>query len=209
MNFTLPNFQNIKKMKKGGVYMFNKSLRKDAKGFTLIELLIVIVIIGILAGVLVAVINPAAQQNRARDATVQAGLNKMALAVGSFNAAYGRLPSTTEFGGIIDGETAAPTCALAAGVVTCTYTMTSIPLPTVNCSANQNCCAASPNNFVGNGDAAGDETPCVFRYSGDTATGRFRIWGKSYGISNGTFLYDSTDGGQIKQCDNLNATTTC
>ena len=209
MNFTLPNFQNIKKMKKGGVYMFNKSLRKDAKGFTLIELLIVIVIIGILAGVLVAVINPAAQQNRARDATVQAGLNKMALAVGSFNSAYGRLPTNTEFGGLIDGE-AGLACAIAAGVVTCTYTMPNIPLPTVNCAANQNCCAAAPNSFIGDGDTtAGDTTACVYRYQGDSATGRFRVWGKSFGINNGTFLYDSTDGGQIKQCDNTNATTTC
>lgn len=51
------------------------------KAFTLIELLIVIVIIGILAGVVLAVLNPAKQQRRAREAVFQANVNKYCAAL--------------------------------------------------------------------------------------------------------------------------------
>jgi len=50
------------------------------KGFTLVELLIVIVIIGILAGVVIGVLNPIQQQNRARDGTLRSSISKAALA---------------------------------------------------------------------------------------------------------------------------------
>jgi len=43
--------------------LIKKSFHRKEEGFTLIELLIVVVIIGILAGVLITVINPIRQQN--------------------------------------------------------------------------------------------------------------------------------------------------
>ena len=64
----------------------------NQKGFTLIELLIVIVIIAILAGVLIALINPAQQQNRARDASVIATMNKVALSAQGYISSYGSAP---------------------------------------------------------------------------------------------------------------------
>jgi len=48
--------------------LVNCQLSAVNSGFTLIELLIVIAIIGILAAILIAVIDPASQQKKARDA---------------------------------------------------------------------------------------------------------------------------------------------
>ena len=67
--------------------------RLGYKGFTLIELLIVIVIIGILAGVVLQILNPARQQNRAKDGVTRATMNKIALSLGSVNSAYGYYPT--------------------------------------------------------------------------------------------------------------------
>ncbi|MFA6981676.1 MAG: prepilin-type N-terminal cleavage/methylation domain-containing protein [Patescibacteria group bacterium] len=55
--------------------------KKDERGFTLIELLIVIVIIGILAGVLITVLDPAAQQRKASEASLRANVEKGCLAL--------------------------------------------------------------------------------------------------------------------------------
>jgi len=46
-------------------------------GFTLIELLIVIAIIGILAGIVIAVINPTRQRTKANEAVLRANVAKM------------------------------------------------------------------------------------------------------------------------------------
>lgn len=48
-----------------------------SSGFTLIELLIVIVIIGIMSGALIAVINPATQQRRAKESVLRANVDKL------------------------------------------------------------------------------------------------------------------------------------
>lgn len=58
----------------------NKTNRRQ-KGFTLIELLIVIVIIGILAGVILAVINPAEQRKKASEGVLRANTDKLCTAL--------------------------------------------------------------------------------------------------------------------------------
>ncbi len=50
---------------------------RHSKAFTLIELLIVVVIIGILAGIVLSVLNPAQQQRRAREGVLQASTGKL------------------------------------------------------------------------------------------------------------------------------------
>jgi prepilin-type N-terminal cleavage/methylation domain-containing protein len=184
------------------------SLLTSEKGFTLIELLIVIVIIGILAGVLIAVIDPAAQQSRARDATVQATINKMALAVGGFRSAYGRAPDALEFTGSIDGETVVVGSCLV-DLDECLFTHTSaLPMAGHDAACN------ATNTYVGDGSAT-DDTNCEYRYLAieDNATNpgfdNFLIFGKSFGINDGTFVYDSTDS-IIHQCKGTDASSgTC
>jgi len=58
-----------------------KRVRNNKRnGFTLIELLIVIAVIGILAGVLIAVINPAQQRTKANQAVMRSNVSKACLA---------------------------------------------------------------------------------------------------------------------------------
>ena len=71
------------------------------KGFTLIELLIVIGIIGILAGVIIAVINPTRMRNRAKDAVIKTTLEKMGLALAANYASNLKDPTWAEFQSMI------------------------------------------------------------------------------------------------------------
>ena len=63
-------------------------------GFTLIELLIVIAILGILSGILIAVINPARQRQRAQDANLISALGKIGASVDAFYSAKAMFPSS-------------------------------------------------------------------------------------------------------------------
>ncbi len=58
-------------------------MKNKSSAFTLIELLIVIVIIGILAGVVLAVINPANQIKRSNQTSARGVISKACLAVNS------------------------------------------------------------------------------------------------------------------------------
>lgn len=59
--------------------MLEISAKSRHHGFTIIELLIVIVIIGILAGIVLVVINPAKQQRKASESILKANTNKLCL----------------------------------------------------------------------------------------------------------------------------------
>ena len=63
-----------------------KSLKNRSNAFTLIELLIVIVIIGILAGVVLAVINPAQQIRRSNQSSARGVVAKACMA---YQSCYG------------------------------------------------------------------------------------------------------------------------
>ena len=150
-NFTFKNSSIC--FKRGGAKMkkLKSLLNSNNSGFTLIELLIVVVIIGLLATVLIAVIDPAAQQNRARDAGVEAAINKIALSVEGFNSAYCRYPDPSQFLGTIEGEQDISGCTNTATF--CEFELTNVPL-------GQLC--NTINDYYG--DGVTETAQCYYRY---------------------------------------------
>ena len=74
--------------------MFNKN--KKTRGFTLIELLIVIGLIGILSGLIIAVIDPEKQRARARDGIRQKDLGIISTALEQYYADNNSYPTSTD-----------------------------------------------------------------------------------------------------------------
>ena len=86
--------------------MMKQTLKQDAfsllprpsvnrGGFTLVELLVVVSLIGILAGVMISIINPVKQRKIAEDGVKMANLQKLALGIeayGNANSAYPTVP---------------------------------------------------------------------------------------------------------------------
>ena len=88
-------------------------MNKNTKGFTLVELLLVIAIIGILAGVVLAVINPVQQRQKAREGVNGAALSKACLAVKSCIAASSQTTQSCPAGW--NAEYTSPSGALITG----------------------------------------------------------------------------------------------
>lgn len=163
-------------------------------GFTLVELLIVIVIIGILAGVVIGVLNPIQQQNRAKDGATRSQLDKLALSGKSLFVssprATNRTPTEAEFYAGI-GNVAAPTTGTACTANTpansggCSFQITGQTLP-ATCAANgyngtgtgscnfyyYRAIAANSNSFrIAAMGAAQPVVLFVYEYTEDTSTG--------------------------------------
>jgi len=173
------------------------------KGFTLIELLIVIVIIGILAGVLIAVIDPQAQQSKARDANVKATINKVALATQGYISAYGNSPNDVQFISGLSASASSPNASCAAGGAdyTCDFIVTGNQLPDT--------CGAV-NGYTGS-TAPGSGNTCLYRYMGTASSPNFTIYAKSFGAGTTVFRYmnNGTAAGQIQHCDTASPPANC
>ena len=173
--------------------MFPFVVRNKNKGFTLIELLIVVVLIGVLAAVLVAIINPSRVQNKSQDANIKATMNKLALVAESFISAYGRSPNEREFiyGIKADVTQLSGNACVYVGVPDneCLFLVNAISLPT---SCNFSAWAGDLN----------DTLQCYFRYQGGIQGDnmRFRIYVKSHGIPNIVFVFDNKDTVKIYEC---------
>ena len=164
--------------RKGGVDIMRKIYSQ--KGFTLIELLIVIVIIGVLAGVLIAVINPTEQINKARDATAKAAMNKIALAIKGNISSYNRVPDGSGVLAALTNVTAANVGTCLTDGLECAFEITGAPLP-------ENCAVGA----VYNGHTPGSGIQCYFMYWINAVDEtEFRIAAKSWGSSY-IFVYHS------------------
>lgn len=71
-----------------------KNILRKKRGFTLIELLVVIAVVGVLAGAVIVMINPAQQLARARDAQRKSDLRQIANALEEYVIVNGSYPST-------------------------------------------------------------------------------------------------------------------
>lgn len=76
------------------------------RGFTLVELLIVIGLLGAIALIVIAAINPIEQANRARDTRFKADGGQLISAIDRYFAAKSEFPWVTEGAGAVDNEDA-------------------------------------------------------------------------------------------------------
>ena len=82
----------IKRDVKQGVFPLFPGPVIGRRGFTLVELLVVISLVGILAGVMISIINPVKQRKIAEDGVRTSNLQKLALGIESYANANGNYP---------------------------------------------------------------------------------------------------------------------
>jgi len=180
-------------------------IRLDDSGFTLIELLIVIVIIAILAGLVIGVLNPVQQQNRARDATVKSSISKASLASKSLFVSSPRTtnqsPTPEEFfgglGNAVDADVITPTCGGAdndlatsdatAADALCRFSITGITMPT-------NCVDEGTGTGTGYTGVDPAGVQCVFAYQRDTTSFEIAARGAARPESVFLFFYEVVPG---------------
>jgi len=130
---------------------------KDQSGFTLVELLVVIAVVGVMAGVLVAVLNPATFFARGRDSrrlsdltTIQSALEQYYAENGSYPLSIPAAGNPWTSGGVtylksVPGDPSGGNyeyCVSGADYEICA-TMESTPLPD-DCIDNISICASAP-----------------------------------------------------------------
>lgn len=176
----------------------NISTSQKMNGFTLIELLIVIVIIGILAGVLISTIDPAGQQKKSRDAVIKSSISKLAFSINSYKSAEGVLPASTSLSIALINTKPGTSCN-STTTLDCTLSVQGVTLPSV-CSTQTTALSSIPTT-LGTG-------ACNFGIQSIGATladGKFRIYAKSFVNPTNAFIFDSSEG--LYDCSTVPSTT--
>lgn len=123
--------------------LFLHYYKSNHRGFTLIELLVVITIIGLMAAVVLAMVNTA--RAKARDAQRKANMQQIMLALNLFYDQYGCLPITT-------GSTCGPGYTSFADAGSWDYSSQGNFLPFLQSSGYMSTVPLDPiNNMTGDG----------------------------------------------------------
>lgn len=78
-------------------FILDYKFKKSQLGFTLVELLVVISLVGILAGITIALINPVKQRDLAEDGVRRSNLQKYALGIEAYANATNSYPISVAF----------------------------------------------------------------------------------------------------------------
>ncbi len=165
----------------------------SSDAFTLIEMLIVITLIGIMAAILIAVIDPEQKQNMARDGVSMSILNKVVLSTSGFVSSYSRVPDEKEFLHALTIKVQ----ELFGSECSFDFESDYECLFIVEGASLKNMCNLS--YWRGN---KGQNQLCSFRYKGiiQGDDNRYRLYVKSMGLPDGMLVYDNKEGGKIYEC---------
>lgn len=170
-------------------------------GFTLVELLIVIVIIGILAGVLVVLIDPTRAQNKSRDAVTVATINKIAMGLNSYKSTDSKLPYEALLGSTVVMQN----LDLSSGTTEATTTVLDTPLRVRGVTLPTKCAATGGLTYAAATAAGSAECPFGVVSTGTLDAGKFRIFAMSHTDNTLWYVFDSSDG--LYLCTSANATS--
>lgn len=132
------------------------------KAFTLIELLIVISVIGILAGIVIAVIDPIKQKEKAQEGVIVATMSKIVLAIEAYYAVYGVYPDCGTLLGDLSGGVNFQTCTIGSNQGA--FAISGVAMP----------------NDCNMGGYMGAEDPCSFRYEVDNPNGQVCVHARTF-----------------------------
>ena len=151
--------------------------------FTLIEMLIVLAMITVILGVLVSMLNPKAQFDKARDRTIEGVMAKMVLAINSYRNVYDDFPEYDKFVGTdneINGD--------VEGTPDVTDNFVTFTVPGVSL----------PSTCSGKWQGVGTDQ-CYFYYDSDDGC----VAAKSWRDSNIYYRFDPDDDSEIQYINSV------